>query len=119
LLANRAQGIVQIQNVPVPIVFAAHGHGVAHEMFLRRIQRVIVGIPQSIAIGLHIKKRHFVTKIRRVFKIALSEILHHLRAAAEFSVSCVPDDVWIEAVCENGGIALLEGIGTVVHVRFH
>jgi hypothetical protein len=31
----------------------------------------------------------------------------------------VQNNIRIEAVRENGGIALLEGIGTVVHVRFH
>jgi hypothetical protein len=35
-LARRAsEGNVQIQDVPVPVFFVAHGHAVADEMFLR------------------------------------------------------------------------------------
>lgn len=110
---------MQVQDAPLAVVSAAHRHTVAGDMLFWRVNPIAVGIPEGVAVGLHVAKCHFVAEVGREFQKPLLQVAHDLLAAAKLSVRIIENNFGIETFFKLEGPASLEGERAVLHSRFH
>jgi hypothetical protein len=63
---------VQIEHAPAAFGLTAHSKSVSGHVIFRRIKRIIVGIPNRIAVSLGLVHLDFVAEVGGVFKESLS-----------------------------------------------
>ena len=76
---------MHVQDAPVPTRPATHGRPMPDAMLVRRLDRVVVGVPEYVAETLPVAKCHGKAQVWSEPQIALLEVVHHLLTTAEFS----------------------------------
>src|SRR5262245_58729983 len=110
---------MHVQNAPATVALPAHSHSMTNAMLFRSVERVVIGIPQSVTEDLHVPRAHRVVQVWGKLEEAPTHILHNLFSTPKFTVRGVQNDLGVDTILKLFGFALLKMLDARAHGLFH